>query len=70
VPVFGVLTHADEIEENDPEFCDFERKFKRSLGLSHLRYLLCTNYCDDVPRKNKRDPNVEVPVIRFLRQVR
>ncbi|XP_061173899.1 uncharacterized protein LOC133183004 [Saccostrea echinata] len=70
IPVFGVLTHADQIhEKNGEEFSEFEKKFRRGLGLSQLRFLHCTNYCDDLPWKNRRNPDVEVPVIRFIRQV-
>lgn len=70
IPVFGVLTHADQIEEDDTDFPEFEKKFKTSLGLTAMRYLLCSSYCDEISRENGRNPNVEVPVMRFLRQVR
>ena len=66
VPIFGVLTHADKAEERDP---DFEEKFKRSLGLSDQRFLLCSNYCDNIPPQENRVPRVEVPIARFLQQV-
>lgn len=69
IPVFGVLTHADQIEEDDTDFPEFEKKFKTSLGLTAMRYLLCSSYCDEISRENGRNPNVEVPVMRFLRQV-
>lgn len=69
VPLFGVLTHGDEIEHSDPKFSKFEKRFKDCLGLSPMRYLLCTNYCSNFPKDNERNPDVEVPVMRFLRQV-
>nr|XP_034324592.1 uncharacterized protein LOC105335394 isoform X1 [Crassostrea gigas] len=69
IPIFGVLTHADEIDVSDPKFCKFEKKFKDCLGLSSMRYLRCTNYCSNFPVDNERIPDVEVPVMRFLRQV-
>lgn len=69
IPIFGVLTHADEIDISDPKFCKFEKKFKDCLGLSSMRYLRCTNYCSNFPVDNERIPDVEVPVMRFLRQV-
>lgn len=70
MPVFGVLTHADQIDEDDTDFPEFEKKFKSSLGLNAMRYLLCSSYCDEISRENGRNPNVEVPVMRFLNQVR
>lgn len=70
IPVFGVLTHADQIDEDDTDFPEFEKKFKSSLGLNAMRYLLCSSYCDEISRENGRNPNVEVPVMRFLKQVR
>lgn len=70
IPIFGVLTHADEIDISDPEFCKLEKKFKDSLGLSQMRYLRCTNYCSNFPVDNdERNPDMEVPVIEFLIQV-
>uniref|UniRef100_A0A8W8HVN6 Uncharacterized protein n=1 Tax=Magallana gigas TaxID=29159 RepID=A0A8W8HVN6_MAGGI len=69
IPVFGVLTHADQIDEDDTDFPEFEKKFKSSLGLNAMRYLLCSSYCDEISRENGRNPNVEVPVMRFLNQV-
>ncbi|XP_065942793.1 uncharacterized protein [Magallana gigas] len=69
IPVFGVLTHADKIDEKDTDFPEFEKKFKTSLGLTAMRYLLCASYCDEISRENGRNPNVEVPVMHFLRQV-
>nr|XP_022334920.1 uncharacterized protein LOC111131601 isoform X2 [Crassostrea virginica] len=66
VPIFGVLTHADKVQERDP---DFVGKFKRSLGLNDQRFLLCSNYCDNIPPQENRVPRVEVPIARFLQQV-
>lgn len=66
IPIFGVLTHADEIGFSDPNFCKFE---KDCLGLSPMRYLRCTNCYSNFPVDNERIPDVEVPVMRFLRQV-
>lgn len=69
IPVFGVLTHADKINEDDTDFPEFEKKFKTSLGLTGMRYLLCSSYCDEISSENRRNPKIEVPVMRFLRQV-
>lgn len=69
IPVFGVLTHADQVDEDDTDFQKFERKFKNSLGLTAMRYLLCSSYCDEIQREDGRNPNVEVPVMRFMKQV-
>lgn len=70
IPVFGVLTHADKIDKDDTDFPEFEKKFKTSLGLTGMRYLLCSSYCDEISNENRRNPKIEVPVMRFLRQVR
>lgn len=68
--MFGVLTHADKIDKDDTDFPEFEKKFKTSLGLTGMRYLLCSSYCDEISSENRRIPKIEVPVMRFLRQVR
>lgn len=67
--MFGVLTHADQIDIEDTTFLEFERRFKNGLGLTKLRYLLCQNYCDDILRNDHRNPQVEVPLMIFLKQV-
>lgn len=35
--MFGVLTHADQIDIEDTTFLEFERRFKNGLGLTKLR---------------------------------
>lgn len=69
IPLFGVLTHADEIDEKDEHFLKLEEKFKNSLGITNRRYLLCSSYCDEIPSKDNRNPNVEVPVMDFIMEV-
>lgn len=69
IPLFGVLTHGDEITEEDEQFQKMENDFKECLGLSPMRYLRCTNYCSNFPQDDERNPDIEIPVMRFLRQV-
>lgn len=68
--MFGVLTHADEIDESDETFRNLERRFRQSLGIDRRRYLLCSSYCETIPHENNRNPNIEVPMINFLTEVR
>lgn len=69
IPLFGVLTHADQIDGNDEHFLKLEEKFKNSLGITNRRYLFCSSYCDEIPWIDHRNPNVEVPVIDFIMEV-
>lgn len=69
IPVFGVLTHADEIRPDSQEFIDFEKIFKGCLGISSMRYLLCTNYHTNAPMTRNQNSNVDVTVVKFLQQV-
>lgn len=67
--MFGVLTHADEIRPDSQEFIDFEKMFKGCLGISSMRYLLCTNYHTNAPMTRNQNSNVDVTVVKFLQQV-
>ncbi|XP_061177797.1 uncharacterized protein LOC133186585 [Saccostrea echinata] len=74
IPLFGVLTNKDRRTENEEDFDQFETKFKTTLGLSHLHYFLCTNYCDDNIEEirsgtAKNNPELDVPILKFLKQV-
>ncbi|XP_061192989.1 uncharacterized protein LOC133201212 [Saccostrea echinata] len=74
VPVFGVLTELDKV--NDWEALAIKKKeFCSKLGLPETRLLLCTNYCDDYDkcsgnsRLNQVHPELDVPILSFMRQV-
>ncbi|XP_062592934.1 uncharacterized protein LOC134254432 [Saccostrea cucullata] len=74
IPIFGVLTKRDRRRQNVREFEANEAIFKTTLGLAHLGYLQCTNYCDDNinkirERTRKNYPELDIPVLRFLIQV-
>ncbi|XP_062582005.1 uncharacterized protein LOC134243786 [Saccostrea cucullata] len=74
VPLFGVLTELDKV--NDWEALAIKKKeFCSKLGFSETRLLLCTNYCDDYDtcsghsRLNQVHPELDVPILSFMRQV-
>ncbi|KAL3886857.1 hypothetical protein ACJMK2_026819 [Sinanodonta woodiana] len=73
IPIFGVLTHAGEIEvEQDEELEKKVKRFMQNLGIARHRLLLCSNYCDDVDagiRTGEVLPELDVPVLEFLIQV-
>ncbi|XP_062605828.1 uncharacterized protein LOC134267634 [Saccostrea cucullata] len=75
IPIFGVLTMKDQKKQTEQQnFEEFETLFKRTLGLSHLNYLHCTNYCDDNvneirERIRTHYPELDMPVLKFLIQV-
>ena len=75
IPIFGVLTHKDKINENDEDFRTLEKDFREGLGLPDNRFLLCTTYCDDYDkhhgksRLDQRHPELDIPILKFMRQV-
>ena len=75
VPIFGVLTHKDKINENDEDFRTLEKDFREGLGLPDNRFLLCTTYCDDYDkhhgksRLDQRHPELDIPILKLMRQV-
>lgn len=75
IPIFGVLTHKDRINENDEDYQTLEKDFKKGLTLPDNRFLLCTNYCDDydnhhgMSRLDHRHPELDIPILKFMRQV-
>ncbi len=63
IPVFGVLTKKDQITktnkdqipavDDDEQYRSIQNQFKKALGLPSHRFLLMSNYCDEVnPTKN------------------
>ncbi|KAK3585111.1 hypothetical protein CHS0354_004300 [Potamilus streckersoni] len=71
IPIYGVLTHADKVDEKEETR---EREFVSCLGLegSRHRFLICRNYCDDVDHGERMDkcfPELDVPVLRFLKAI-
>ncbi len=55
IPVFGVLTKKDQIPtvDDDEQYRYIQDQFKEALGLPSHRFLLMSNYCDEVfPGKN------------------
>ena len=75
IPIFGVLTHKDKINEEDKDFQALEKDFREGLGLPDNRFLLCTTYCDDYDkhygksRLDQRHPELDIPILKFMRQV-
>ncbi|KAL8560074.1 hypothetical protein ACOMHN_041543 [Nucella lapillus] len=73
VPIFGVLTKKDRVDPQSPDFQEKKDAFLRGLGLNHARYLLCSNYCDDLDPDGSRTrrliPGLDVPLLRFMVQV-
>ena len=75
IPVFGVLTQKDRINEEDKDYQALEKDFREGLGLPYNRFLLCTTYCDDYDmhhgksRLDQRHPELDIPILKFMRQV-
>ena len=75
IPIFGVLTHKDKINEEDKDFQALEKDFREGLGLPENRFLLCTTYCEDYDkhhgksRLDQRHPELDIPILKFMRQV-
>ena len=75
IPIFGVLTHKDKINEEDKDYKALEKDFREGLGLPNNRFLLCTTYCDDYDkqrgtnRMDQRHPELDIPILQFMRQV-
>ncbi|XP_062603195.1 uncharacterized protein LOC134264967 [Saccostrea cucullata] len=74
IPIFGVLTGRDKRSPALENFEKFEERFKSALGISNLNYLHCTSYCDDNINKirvveAKNYPDLDIPVLEFLKQV-
>ncbi|XP_021360831.1 uncharacterized protein LOC110455179 isoform X1 [Mizuhopecten yessoensis] len=76
IPVFGVMTGIDVIDESHTEVFE-ERKinFMNSLALvgAGHRFLQCVNYCDEVDPTRKRIcqtlPHIDVPILKFMNVV-
>lgn len=75
IPIFGVLTHMDEISREDPDYRRLEQEFREGLGIPENRFLLCTTYCDAYDkhhgksRLDQRHPGLDIPILKFMRQV-
>lgn len=75
IPIFGVLTHKDEISRDDSDYLRLEQEFREGLGIPENRFLLCTTYCDAYDkhqgksRLDHRHPALDIPVLKFMRQV-
>ena len=76
LPIFGVLTHKDKINENDEDYKTLEKDFRQGLGIpKKTRFLLCTTYCDDYDdhlgksRQDQRHPELDIPILVHMRQV-
>eukprot|EP00105_Crassostrea_gigas_P023201 XP_011442952.1 PREDICTED: uncharacterized protein LOC105339203 [Crassostrea gigas] len=75
IPIFGVLTHKDEISRDDSDYMRLEQEFREGLGIPENRFLLCTTYCDAYDkhhgrsRLDQRHPALDIPILKFMRQV-
>ncbi|XP_021360780.1 uncharacterized protein LOC110455146 [Mizuhopecten yessoensis] len=75
IPVFGVLTKFDQVDESCKEFKDRKQNFIESLSLVGATHRLgqCVNYCDDIDpilaRTHQTLPDVDVPILRFMNVV-
>lgn len=75
IPIFGVLTHKDKINEDDEDYKKLMKDFRKGLGLNDNRFLLCTNYCDDYDmltgksRLDQKHPELDIPILKCMRQV-
>ncbi|XP_056014558.1 uncharacterized protein LOC125673062 isoform X2 [Ostrea edulis] len=75
IPIFGVLTHRDEVDTGDVEYMKLETEFRHGLGLPENRFLLCTTYCDAYDkyvgksRLDHKHPGLDIPILKFMRQV-
>ena len=74
VPICGVLTHKDKINE-EKEYQSLEKAFREGLGLPDNRFLLCTSYCEDYDkhhrksRMDQRHPELDIDILKFMQQV-
>ncbi|XP_076436616.1 uncharacterized protein LOC143276106 [Babylonia areolata] len=72
VPIYGILTKKDKTDLSSTAFLDKKRDFMRGLGLNNSRFLLCSNYCDDVDmgtRTERLRPDLDLPILRFMQLV-
>ncbi|XP_061162312.1 uncharacterized protein LOC133171561 [Saccostrea echinata] len=73
IPLYGVLTHMDKVNERSDAFLRTRREFQNKLGLTDDRYLQCTNYCDDFyfegHSRHQTCLDIDIPVIEFMTQV-
>ena len=75
LPIFGVLTHKDKINEEDTYFKALEKDFREGLVLPDNRFLLCTTYCEDYDKKHgksrldERHAELDIPILLYMRQV-
>ncbi|XP_021360781.1 uncharacterized protein LOC110455147 [Mizuhopecten yessoensis] len=75
IPVFGVLTKFDQVDESGKIFKDRKQNFIESLSLVGATHRLaqCVNYCDDIDpisaRTQQTLPDVDVPILRFMNVV-
>ncbi|XP_021360792.1 uncharacterized protein LOC110455152 [Mizuhopecten yessoensis] len=76
IPVFGVMTGIDVVDESRTEV--FEERtinFMNSLALvgAGHRFLQCVNYCDEIDPTKKRIsqtlPHIDVPILNFMNVV-
>ncbi|XP_069115488.1 uncharacterized protein [Argopecten irradians] len=75
IPVFGMLTKFDQVDESSDEFKNRKATLFTALslvGVSH-RIGQCVNYCDtidpDLTRTKQTLPDVDIPILRFMNVV-
>lgn len=63
--------YKDEVlvDGNNEWVCEFQKKFKESLGLLLMCFLFCINYCNNFFVDNRRNLEVELFVVNFFLQV-
>lgn len=73
VPIYGVLTKKDKVDTRTTSFQEKKMAFMQGLGLNHSRFLVCSNYCDDLDpnglRTNGLRPELDLPLLRFMQLV-
>ncbi|XP_033758622.1 uncharacterized protein LOC117340940 [Pecten maximus] len=75
IPVFGIMTKIDQVDESSQEFKNRKQTFMEALslvGVSH-RVAQCVNYCDTIDpmstRTNQTLPDVDICFLRFMNVV-
>ena len=73
VPMYGVLTKRDKVDVTSTAFLDTKKRFMQHLGLNQSRFLLCSNYCDDLDhaglRTQQLSPELDLPYVYFMHKV-
>ncbi|KAK7502633.1 hypothetical protein BaRGS_00006208 [Batillaria attramentaria] len=70
IPVFGVMTKKDRVDETRPSFQEKKKRFMAGLGIHRNRFLLCSNYCDDTDpldcRHEIHNTAIDLPILKFF----